>query len=522
MQRCVSRSDALDTEMSGASAPWLIMMSCWSSAVAMLPSVTAPKRRYVVSAEHRNVTSWRTDTELTNCRWFAPMQPDSDMLHSAASTSCCTPTSSQSVSASNGVSAPALTSSTRISASTARPRIAATARRCASRSSLPASRMSDSRQPSSMSMRWFSGADAKFATPWVAALRTSTSSASMSVTSSRTTPASMSDSCVERLAATLVSAITAYRCESMSPLSKRARRSSCSSAPSATIFSWLPGLAARLPRPMAAYRWHMASGDDSVATSGGKAPPEASSAVCANSAARLPIARAASRCTSTLLECSTNFRCCRTPSATMRPWFSSTSARLARTPVAWCASSTSPACVNSTSVLSAPALTIATLFDSESDRLRYAAAISRCSSTEGDGSAASSASGSRPPRATMSRRFFGCSASRRSAMTACMCVSGSSRRAASEMSGLMRPMRSATTWFSSLAHRLLKANATQRRVSMSLELATSTIAAIAGRFSSCLCVRGSRARLPRPSAAKRWQAASLARKKPTMCSGALA
>ena len=165
MQRCVSRSAALDTEISGASAPMPTMFSWCCSSAARLPMVTAPYRRSVESAEHRNATRPRMGVALANFSVLSPMQPDNDRLHRVASTSCCNSGSSSFASASNGSSPPPITTSSRTCSSIVRPRSADTARSVASWSPLFIREIRGDSAPSSMIMRWFVGTAAKLAMP---------------------------------------------------------------------------------------------------------------------------------------------------------------------------------------------------------------------------------------------------------------------------------------------------------------------------------------------------------------------
>lgn len=86
MQRWVSRSAAFAMVMSGVKAPPRTMGAWRLTSEAMLPRVTAPKRRYVTSAEHRKETRLPTSTALRKRAGSWPMHPDRDRLQSAAST----------------------------------------------------------------------------------------------------------------------------------------------------------------------------------------------------------------------------------------------------------------------------------------------------------------------------------------------------------------------------------------------------------------------------------------------------
>ena len=93
-------------------------------------------------------------------------------------------------------------------------------------------------------------------------------------------------------------------------------------------------------------------------------------AVCEYSALRFPIALTASLCTSTDFERSTYFRCCSKPVSIIGPWFSSASAKLARTPHDWCAISTSKEWANLIKTSMPPSRTIEILFCSDKDRFQ--------------------------------------------------------------------------------------------------------------------------------------------------------
>mmetsp|Transcript_1019 Transcript_1019/g.2120 ORF Transcript_1019/g.2120 Transcript_1019/m.2120 type:complete len:219 (+) Transcript_1019:4215-4871(+) len=213
------------------------------------------------------------------------------------------------------------------------------------------------------------------------------------------------------------------------------------SAPSCRIFSWFARFVARLPMPMAAYRWQRKSGDESVLTSGMRAPEATIAAVWAYSAERFEMARTASRCTSTDLERRTYLRCWSTPASTIGPWFSSASARLASTPQPWCEISTSALSAKLTSTSSPPLRRMAILLGSESERLRRAAATSRWTSIESD--SASCSSGWRPLSSMNWKRHLGVSESCRMAKHACKCTS-TSGSLSSCTSGRRTPMRSQT------------------------------------------------------------------------------
>mmetsp|Transcript_21926 Transcript_21926/g.74347 ORF Transcript_21926/g.74347 Transcript_21926/m.74347 type:complete len:448 (+) Transcript_21926:714-2057(+) len=267
------------------------------------------------------------------------------------------------------------------------------------------------------------------------------------------------------------------------------------------IFSWLDILVAKLAMPIAAYLWHKKSGDDRVGTIGNKAPAETIAAVLAYSADRLAIALTASLCTSIDFDRKTYFKCCSKPVSIIGPWFSSASAKLAKTPQAWWAISTSSEWANLMRASIPFACTIATLFASDNERFRKAAATSRNTSTLSDLSARSR-SGAKPFISTNWKRHFGVSANCRMARQACKCVSwsGSFKRCTK---GLKAPARSKARWFFSFAATLDKAKATHRRVSRSSLDASGNKAATAPESKSSWWLEETMAKFPMAKTPKR-------------------
>ena len=182
-------------------------------------------------------------------------------------------------------------------------------------------------------------------------------------------------------------------------------------------------LVAKLAMPMAAYLWQRKSGEESVGTNGKSAPAATMAAVCEYSALRLPIARTASLCTSTDFDRRTYFRCCSNPVSIIGPWFSSASAKLARTPHDWCAISTSNEWANFIKTSMPPSLTMEILFCSDRDRFLKAAANSLWTSMESESAKANR--GCRPFISTNWKRHFGVKLNCLTAKQACKCVSWS-------------------------------------------------------------------------------------------------